>query len=109
MSVSFAESLSSLKFAKRAKSIKNKAVVNQDERHQAMLSVYEREIGRLKLELASTREGLIEKEELERLALEKKKVEQEKVIISLHCQLGLWLQEMVMTLSYLLKSGCGSE
>ncbi|XP_062507660.1 uncharacterized protein LOC134184072 isoform X2 [Corticium candelabrum] len=81
MSVSFPESLSSLKFAKRAKAIKNKAVVNQDERHQAMLSVYEKEIKRLKSELASTRAGLIERVELERLAMEKRKIEEEKDVV----------------------------
>eukprot|EP00118_Oscarella_pearsei_P004764 m.20793 g.20793 ORF g.20793 m.20793 type:complete len:1170 (+) comp28085_c0_seq1:96-3605(+) len=88
MSISYLESLNSLKFAKRAKAIKNKAIVNQDEKHQALLSVYEKEIRRLKSELAATKEGFIDRDELDRLEEEKRRAEKEKdkVLSELYAQ-----------------------
>lgn len=50
-----AESISTLKFASRAKKVKNYAVVNQDMTDKAMLSQYEKEIARLQEELKRTR------------------------------------------------------
>jgi hypothetical protein len=48
---SYAESVSSLLFATRAKKIKNYAVVNQEVTDQAMLAEYQREIIRLRQQL----------------------------------------------------------
>jgi ankyrin repeat protein len=48
----YVETLNSLKFASRAKNVKNYAVVNQDMSDQALLSAYQKEIENLKLQLA---------------------------------------------------------
>lgn len=48
---SYIETLNSLKFANRAKNVKNYAKVNQDMTDQALLSMYEKEIAKLKAEL----------------------------------------------------------
>jgi hypothetical protein len=50
----YAESVSSLKFATRAKKIKNYAVVNQDLTDQTVLAQYQKEILRLRQQLAET-------------------------------------------------------
>jgi kinesin family protein 3/17 len=47
----FAESLSTLKFATRAKKIKNEAKINEDVDQRALLRRYEIELKRLKQEL----------------------------------------------------------
>ena len=56
-SKSYIETLNSLKFASRAKMVKNYAVVNEDMTDQALLSAYQKEITRLKAELAQTKMG----------------------------------------------------
>lgn len=45
------ESLSTLKFANRAKNIKNQAVVNEDLDQRTLLRKYERELKKLRSEL----------------------------------------------------------
>jgi kinesin family protein 3/17 len=47
----FGESLSTLKFATRAKKIKNEAKINEDVDQRALLRKYEVELRRLKMEL----------------------------------------------------------
>lgn len=47
----FLESLSSLKFAHRAKSIKNKPSINEDLDQKALIRKYENELNRLRIEL----------------------------------------------------------
>jgi len=47
----FAESLSTLKFATRAKKIKNEARINEDVDQRALLRKYEIELRKLKQEL----------------------------------------------------------
>eukprot|EP00051_Salpingoeca_urceolata_P014469 m.184198 g.184198 ORF g.184198 m.184198 type:complete len:1198 (-) comp18095_c0_seq2:232-3825(-) len=47
-SVSYLETVNSLKFSNRAKSVKNVAVVNEDKSESAMLSAYQTEISRLR-------------------------------------------------------------
>ena len=74
----YLETLSTLKFAKRAKHIQNKAVVNQDFTKKAMLSAYEKEIVRLQKELIESREGYVCAGELEKVKGEKERVETEK-------------------------------
>lgn len=48
----FPESLSTLKFANRAKNIRNVATVNEDVDQRTLLKKYERELRRLRQELA---------------------------------------------------------
>ena len=48
----FAESVSTLKFATRAKKIKNEAKINEDVDHRALLRKYEVELRKLKEQLA---------------------------------------------------------
>ena len=74
----YLETISTLNFAKRAKHIQNKAVVNQDFTKKAMLSAYEKEIVRLQKELIESREGYVCAGELEKVKGEKERVEVEK-------------------------------
>ena len=48
---SFNESLSTLNFAKRAKNIKNRPIVNEDIDHNALIHQYENELRKIRLEL----------------------------------------------------------
>jgi len=79
-SSSYSETLSSLKFAKRAKHVKNFAVINQDLNEQALLSAYEREIKKLRRELAS-QQGTTElqtlREQQQRLVSERSVIQSE--------------------------------
>lgn len=59
-SSSFSETLSTLKFAQRAKLIKNKALINEES--SGNLDFLKKEIKRLNIELSKTREALISKE-----------------------------------------------
>ncbi len=73
---SFNESLSTLNFAKRAKTLKNKATINEDIGHNALIRQYENELKKLRNELD-------EKEKLLRnnnfvIELEEKKKEAER-------------------------------
>jgi kinesin family protein 3/17 len=72
------ESLSSLKFAHRAKNIKNIAKVNEDVDQQALLRRYETELRELRLELEKTNNNVMNKEELYKLEQEKRKAEADK-------------------------------
>jgi kinesin family protein 3/17 len=62
----FPESLSTLKFAARAKRVRNAPTVNEDLDHRALLRKYERELRRLRAELAQRSLDLVDK----RLVLE---------------------------------------
>jgi len=72
------ESLSSLKFAHRAKNIKNIAKVNEDVDQQALLRRYETELRELRLELEKTNKNVMNKEQLYNLEQEKRKAEADK-------------------------------
>ena len=48
---SFNESLSTLNFAKRAKNIKNRPIVNEDIDHNALIHQYEKELRKIRMEL----------------------------------------------------------
>ena len=77
----FQESLSSLKFAHRAKSIKNKPLVNEDLDQKALIRKYENELKKLRTELEEKNKVLIDKTklmQLEQLEEEKKKIEEDK-------------------------------
>lgn len=58
---SFPESLSTLKFANRAKTIKNLARVNEDLDQRGLLRRYEQEIKQLRGELASKSQEIVDK------------------------------------------------
>eukprot|EP00210_Caulerpa_lentillifera_P001051 g1014.t1 len=58
----FAESVSTLKFANRAKKIKNEAVVNEDLDQKALLRKYERELKILRSELKQRNADLVEEQ-----------------------------------------------
>ena len=55
-----AESLSTLKFANRAKNIKNAARLNEDVDQRTLLRKYERELKRLRAELLARQASLVD-------------------------------------------------
>eukprot|EP00047_Mylnosiga_fluctuans_P023431 m.137765 g.137765 ORF g.137765 m.137765 type:complete len:1223 (-) comp9581_c0_seq3:2173-5841(-) len=82
-SVSYLESVNTLKFANRAKSVKNVAVVNEDKTQKAMLSSYQAEIERLRRQLRdkereSTQTDLADRQRLEQ---EHRQARLEKTVI----------------------------
>lgn len=62
----FSETLSTLKFAKRAKRVRNAPKINEDADHVTLLRRYEKELRKLRAELASKSKDLVDK----RLVLE---------------------------------------
>ena len=77
---SFNESISTLNFAKRAKSIRIKAHINEEVNQNALISQYENELNRLRKELEEKNEIInnntfIKKIEMEKLQAEKDKNE----------------------------------
>lgn len=63
----FSESLSTLKFATRAKKIKNEARINEDVDQRALLRKYEQELKKLRDELAQRSQNVVDKESVLRL------------------------------------------
>lgn len=59
-----AESLSTLKFAHRAKNIRNSASVNEDVDQRTLLRKYERELKRLRTELQQRQAQVVDKRQL---------------------------------------------
>lgn len=92
---SFSESLSSLKFAHRAKSIKNNARINEDVDQRTLLRKYEIELKKLRRELEEKNINVMNKEELYKLEDEKRKAEEDKAaaIIALEARSKEVLQE----------------
>ena len=77
---SFNESISTLNFAKRAKSIRIKASINEEVNQNALISQYETELSRLRKELEEKNEiinnnAFIKKIEMEKIQAEKDKNE----------------------------------
>jgi hypothetical protein len=64
---SFAETLSTLKFATRAKKVKNEARINEDLDHRALLRKYEMELKKLRDELEERSRTVVDKEQVLRL------------------------------------------
>ena len=60
----FLESLSSLKFAERAKKIRNKPLVNEDLDQKALIRKYEHELNKLRSELDEKNKVIIDKSKL---------------------------------------------
>lgn len=77
----FLESVSSLKFANRAKSVKNVAVVNEDKSDSAMLSSYQTEIKKLRALLSEKASTSIDRSEFERLQEQSRMATMEKTVI----------------------------
>lgn len=75
----FPESLSTLKFANRAKNIRNVATVNEDVDQRTLLKKYERELRRLRQELAQRSKDLVDKRRLLELEEQKKRAEADKL------------------------------
>lgn len=77
----FHESLSSLKFAHRAKSIRNRPAVNEDLDQKALIRKYENQLKKLRTQLEEKNKVLIDKTklvQLEQLEEQKKKIEEDK-------------------------------
>lgn len=64
---SFSESLSTLKFATRAKKVKNEARINEDVDQRALLRKYELELKKLRNELEEKSKTVVDKGEVLRL------------------------------------------
>ena len=75
----YSETVSTLKFANRAKNIKNMAVVNQDLNEKALLRKYEKELKRLKAELAEKSKNVVDKSKLIELQEQKNRAERDKM------------------------------
>lgn len=60
----FSESLSTLKFANRAKNIKNEARVNEDLDQHSLIRKYERELKNLRTELTTRNQNVVDKRQL---------------------------------------------
>ena len=74
----FSESMSTLKFATRAKKIKNEAHINEDVDQRALLRKYEIELKRLKDVLAKKTENIVNNERMMQLEDEKRRAEEDK-------------------------------
>ncbi|KAF5835168.1 P-loop containing nucleoside triphosphate hydrolase protein [Dunaliella salina] len=75
----FQESLSTLKFANRAKNIKNEAHVNEDLDQKTLLRKYERELRRLRQELQRRSKQLVDKRSLLEAEEQKRRAEADKL------------------------------
>ncbi|KAK9829931.1 hypothetical protein WJX72_008705 [[Myrmecia] bisecta] len=75
----FAESLSTLKFANRAKNIRNLARVNEDLDQRTLLRKYERELRRLRAELQQRQRELVDKRHLLEVEEQKRRAEADKL------------------------------
>ena len=75
----FHESLSTLKFANRAKNIKNEAKINEDLDQRALLRKYERELKKLRAELAAKSQEVVDKRRLLELEEDKRRAEEDKL------------------------------
>lgn len=76
---SFNESLSTLKFATRAKKIKNEARINEDVDQRALLRKYENELKKLRDELEQRTLNVVDKESILRLESQKRRAEEDKI------------------------------
>lgn len=91
----FGESLSTLKFANRAKKIRNRPKINEDVDSKAMLVRYEKEITQLRMELETRNKHLVDAGKLLQLEEEKQRLEEDRVaaIQALEQQSRDFLQE----------------
>lgn len=75
----FSESLSTLKFANRAKKVKNAPRVNEDESQRTLLKKYEKELKRLRAELQVRSKDLVDKRLLLQLEEARRKEQADKI------------------------------
>eukprot|EP00892_Ulva_mutabilis_P011777 jgi/Ulvmu1/8972/UM005_0063.1 len=75
----FAEGVSTLKFANRAKTIRNRAEVNEDADHRTLLRKYEKELKQLRSELHRRSEQLVDKRHLLHLDEQRRQAEADKL------------------------------
>lgn len=73
------ESLSTLKFANRAKNIKNEARINEDLDQKSLLRKYERELKILRAELNERNKNVVDKRRLLELDEQRKRAEEDKM------------------------------
>jgi len=73
------ESLSTLKFANRAKNIKNQAVINENVDEKALLYRYELELKKLRNQLAQRRQNVVDKRALIEVEEQRRQAEQDKI------------------------------
>ena len=73
------ETLSTLKFANRAKNIKNEAKVNEDLDQKSLLRKYERELKKLRAELEARSKNVVDKRRLLELDEQRKRAEADKM------------------------------
>ncbi len=78
---SFNESLSTLKFATRAKKVKNEARINEDLDHRALLRKYEMELKKLREELEERNRQVVDSEAVMRLEQQRKRAEEDKAVV----------------------------
>jgi kinesin family protein 3/17 len=76
---SLPETLSTLKFATRAKKVKNEARINEDVDHRALLRKYELELKRLREELEERSRTVVDKEHVFKLEQQKRRAEEDKL------------------------------
>ena len=74
----FGETQSTLKFATRAKKIKNEARINEDIDQRALLRKYEAELRRLKVELEKKNQTVSSNDHVFKLEKEKRRAEEDK-------------------------------
>lgn len=91
---SFNESLSTLKFATRAKKVKNEARINEDLDHRALLRKYELELKKLREELEQRNRQVVDSEAVMRLEQQKRRAEEDKAVVVK--ELEVRSREMVM-------------
>lgn len=75
----FVESLSTLKFANRAKSIKNEARINEDLDQKSLLRRYERELKQLRAELEERSRNVVDQRRLLELDEQRRRAEEDKM------------------------------
>ena len=75
---SFNESISTLNFAKRAKSIRIKASINEELNQNALISQYENELNRLRKELEEKNQLINNNEFIKKIEMEKIQAEKDK-------------------------------
>jgi len=75
----FTESISTLKFANRAKNIKNKPRVNEDVDQRSLLRKYERELNKLRTELKTRSQSVVDKRRLLEMDQQRRQAEQDKM------------------------------
>lgn len=76
---SIQETISTLKFANRAKNIRNEARVNEDLDQKSLLRKYERELKRLRAELEAKSKNVVDKRKLLELDEQRRRAEADKM------------------------------